>query len=81
MGSSITPFRNRFNNFKGGATKVSKVYLKKCNVYQEQFHSHFNNGMEDWKITIIDRAENVLGLRRRESNIGNIALIRSFLMD
>ena len=67
VGSSITPFRDRFNNSKTGATKVSKVYPKKCNVYQEQFHRHFNNGMEDWKITIIDRAENVLGLRRRES--------------
>ena len=51
--------------------KVSKVYPKKCNAYQEQFHSDFNseghNGMEDWKITIFDRAENVLKLRRRES--------------
>ena len=50
---------------------MSKVYPKKSNVYQEQFHRHFNseghNGMEDWKITIIDRAVNVLELRRRES--------------
>ena len=44
-----------------GARKVSKVYPKKCNIYQEEFHRHFNseghNGMEDWNITIIDRAE------------------------
>ena len=50
---------------------MSKVYSKKCNVYEEQFHRHCNceghNGMEDWKITIIDRAENVLELKRRES--------------
>ena len=50
---------------------ISKVYPNKCNVYQEQFHRHFNseghNWMEDWKITIIDRAENVLELRCRES--------------
>ena len=50
---------------------MSKVYPKKCNVYQEQFHRHFNSeghsGMQDWKITIIDRAENVLELRRTES--------------
>ena len=49
---------------------MSNVYPKKCNVYQEQFHRHFNseghNGMEDWKITIIDRTENVLELKRRE---------------
>ena len=71
MGSTITPFCSRFNNYKSGARKVSKVYHKKCNVYQEQFHHHFNyeghNGMEDWKITINDRAKDVLELRRRES--------------
>ena len=70
MGSIITPFRSRFNNYKSGARKESKVYPKKCNVYQEQFHPHFNseghNGMQDWKITVIDRAENVLELRRRD---------------
>ena len=38
VGSTITPFRSRFNNYKSGARKVSKVYPKKCNVYQEQFH-------------------------------------------
>ena len=40
VGSTITPFRNRFNNYKTGTRKVSKVYPKKCNVYQEQFHRH-----------------------------------------
>ena len=53
---------------KVGLEKCQK-YPKKCNVYQEQFHRHFNyeghNGIEDWKITIIDRAENFLELRRR----------------
>ena len=70
MGSTITPFLSRFNNYKSGARKVSKVFSKKCNVYQEQFHRLFNsegnNGMEDLKITIIDRAENVSESRRRE---------------
>ena len=41
------------------------------NSYIEQFHRHFNSeghsGMEDWKITITDRAKNVLELRRSES--------------
>ena len=63
MGSTITPFRF--------ARKVSKVNTTKCNIYQEQFHRHFNsnghNEMEDWKINIIDRAENVLEIRHRES--------------
>ena len=70
MGSATAPFHSRFNNYESGARKVSKVYPKKCNVYQEQFHRHVNygghSGMEDWKITIIDRVENVLELRRRE---------------
>ena len=61
VGSTITPSRSRFNNYKSGARKVSKVYPKKCNVYQEQVHRHFNseghNGMEGGKITIIDRVE------------------------
>ena len=69
---------------KSGARKVSKFYPNKFNVYQEQFHLHFNseghNGMQDWKITIIDRAENVLELRRREGVIGNTGLIRLSLM-
>ena len=59
--NTITPFRSRFNNYKSGTTKLSKVYPEKFNVYQKQFHRHFNseehNGMKDWKITIIDRAE------------------------
>ena len=50
---------------------MSKVYPKKGNVYQEQFHRYFNseghNRMADWKITIIDRTQNDLELRRRES--------------
>ena len=61
VGSAITPFRSHFNNYKSGARKVTKIYPKKCNVYQEQFHRHFysegHNGMEDWKINIIDWAE------------------------
>ena len=71
MGSTITAFCKCFNNYKSGARIVSKVYHKKCNFYQKQFHRHFNseghNDMEDWKIIIIDKAENVSEFRRRES--------------
>ena len=71
VGSTITLFRACFNNYKSGGRKVSKVYPNKCNDYQEHFNRHFNsegrNGMEDCKIIIIDRAEKVLGLSRRES--------------
>ena len=66
MGSTITPFLIRFNNYKSGARKVSEVFSKKCNVYQEQFHRLFNtegnNGMEDLKITIKE-AEDQLGYK------------------
>ena len=56
-----------------------KVWLEKCqkivprnvmsikNNCLSHFNSKGNNGMEGWEITIIDRAEYVLGLRRRES--------------
>ena len=68
MGSAITPLRSSLINYKSGARKVSKVYERKCNVFQEQFRRHFNseghNVMEEWKITIIDRAENAIELRR-----------------
>ena len=67
VGSTITPIHSRFNNYKSWARKVSKVFPKNCNVYQKQFHHHFNseghNGMQDWKITIIGRAEIVLEFR------------------
>ena len=71
VSSVITPFRTRFNNCKSGARKVSKIYPNKYNVYQEQFYRHFNSEghkrIEDCKITITDRNENVLELRRIES--------------
>ena len=43
VGSTITPFRSRFNNYKTGSRKVSKAYPKKCKVFQEEFHRHFYN--------------------------------------
>ena len=71
VSSAITPFRTSFNNCKSGARKVSKIYPNKYIVYQEQFYRHFNSEghkrIEDCKITITDRNENVLELRRRES--------------
>ena len=81
MVNTITPFRSRFNNYKSGTTKLSKVYPEKFNVYQKQFHRHFNseehNGMKDWKITIIDRAEKCYDVKRV---IGNTGLIRLSLL-
>ena len=46
---------------------MSKVYPRKCNFYQKQFDRHFNseghNEIEDSKIAIIDRVEDVSELR------------------
>ena len=71
VGSTITPFRSRFNNYKSGIRKVSKVYPKKCNVYQEQLHHHFNSEEQNWmegqKIAITDKGEQNLELMCRES--------------
>ena len=53
-----------------GLEKLSKFCPNNFNVYQKQFSVYFNsegkNVRENRKITIIDRAENVLKLRRRE---------------
>ena len=45
--------------------------VKASNVNQLHFHQHFKlpeqNGMDDWRVTLIDRADNRMELRRRES--------------
>ena len=68
--SNVTDFCYRFNNYKSAFHEVSKSG-KPPNVNQEHFHQHFklheHNGMDDWRITLIDRADNRKGLRRRES--------------
>ena len=46
-------------------------FLKGKSVKQESFHAHFESfehqGENDWDIKIIDQAENVVDLRKRES--------------
>ena len=46
---------------------IRKVGLEKCQKFIPRNVMSIKNGMEDCKITIIDRAENVLELRRRQS--------------
>ena len=57
----------RFNNYKSCHTRNS---LNKS-VPQESFHAHgkeqSHNGMDDWQLILIDEAENVEQLRRREA--------------
>ena len=67
VGSVSTKFRLRFNNYKSAHRK----YNSDQNTPQQSFHAHFSqenhNGMEDWKFTLIDQAENVDILRRKEA--------------
>ena len=66
-GSTETAFRLRFNNYKS----AHRSFLKNKKVKQESFHAHFekdgHNGICDWEVRLIDQAENVDDLRRRES--------------
>ena len=58
--SNITDFRYRFNNYKSAFRKISKS-VKAPNVNLLHFHQHFKlpeqNGMDDWRVTLIDGAE------------------------
>ena len=66
LGSTSTKFKLIFNNYKSFHTIDS---LNKS-VPQESFHALFkeqnHNGMDDWEFILIDKAENMEQLRRRE---------------
>ena len=70
IGSNITDFRHRFNKYKSAFRKIFKS-VKTTNVNQLHFHQHFklpeHNGMDDWRVTLIDTADNGKEIRRRES--------------
>ena len=70
IGSNITHFRCQFNSYKSAFWKIYKS-VKVPNVNQLHFHQHFklpeHNGMDDWRVTLIDRADNRKELRRWES--------------
>ena len=70
VGSNIKDFHYGFNNYKNAFLKVSKSG-KSPKVNQEHFHQHFklpeHNGMDDWRVTFIDRPDDRKELRRRES--------------
>ena len=65
-GSSVD-FRLRFNNYRS----AHRNFKKNKKVLQESFHSHFeqpqHNGENDWEVRLIDQAETVEDLRKRES--------------
>jgi len=67
VGSASTAFRYRFNNYRCCYRKHSSGSV----VPQATFHAHFaqdgHRGMEDWEFTLIDQAENLPTVRRRET--------------
>ena len=67
IGSTITPFRLRFNNYKSHF----RSFLKGNSVPQAHLFSHFteagHNGMDDWEFQLIDRSNHTQQLRKRES--------------
>ena len=61
IGSNMTDFCYWFSKYKSAFRKISKS-IKAPNVNQLHFHQHFklpeHNGMDDWRVTLIDRADN-----------------------
>ena len=70
-GSAKSKFRSRANNNKSTQRKfVSKEAVPKQTLKQKHFHEHYcsdkHNGIEDWVITLIDSANTLTELRRKE---------------
>ena len=76
VGSTITKFRYRFNNYKSKHAKYREQYFNGTldpndAIQQASFHNHFcqgnHVGLNDWSITLIDQANTEESLRRQES--------------
>jgi len=67
IGSTSTPFRQRFNNYKS----CHKKHNLGVPIIQESFHAHFNQeghrGIDDWQFILIDQADSLFSVRRKES--------------
>ena len=67
VGSTVTPFRTRFNNYGSAHTR----FLANKKVYQQSFHQHFaqddHNGPDDWEFILIDQGVNKASVRKKES--------------
>ena len=64
-------FRSRANNYKSTQRKfVNKVAVPKRALKQKCFYDYFcpnrNNDIQDWVITLIDSADTLKELRRKE---------------
>ena len=70
-GSTQTKFRSRANNYKSTQRKfVNKEAVPKKALKQKRFHGHDCsdrcNGIEDWVITLIDSADTLKKLKKKE---------------
>ena len=70
-GSTKTKFRSRANNYKSTHRKfINKKEVPKQALKQKRFHGHYctesHTGIEDWVITLIDRADTLKELRKKE---------------
>ena len=70
-GSTKTKCRSRANNYKSTQRKfMNKETVPKQALKQKRFHEHYcsyrNNGIENWVMTLIDSADALKELRRKE---------------
>ena len=70
-GSTKTKFTSRANNYKSTQRKfVNKEAVPKQALKQKRFHEHYcsdrHNGIQDWVITLIDSADTLTELRKKE---------------
>ena len=70
-GSTKTKFRSRANKYKSTQRKfMNKEAVPKQALKQKRFHEHYcsdrHNGIEGWVINLIDTAETLKELRRKE---------------
>ena len=69
--STKIKFRSRVNDYKNTQRKfMNKEAVPKQALKQKRFHEHYcsnrHNGIEDWVITLIDSADTLKELRRKE---------------
>ena len=70
-GSTKTKFRSRANNYKSTQIKfVNKEAVPKQALKQKRFHEHYcsdrHNGIQNWVIFLIDSADTLKELRKKE---------------
>ena len=71
VGSTITKFRVRLNNYKCKHRKFRENdHHRKDKIEQRIFHQHFcedgHTGEEDWVVQLIDQADTLPSLRKKE---------------